>query len=192
MKTRIETSGNLPPCSRCHGPLTISAAMPQQDNQGQPIHLELCRSCDTGKEAADALLAWFAAGGGHDPARAPEGARLLIAWQEEAMAVHGWVLATPATQDDVTRLGKERDLLRAQVEHATPDERSRLQERIRTLSGTLASASDTGFLATSGDPRRTPPRIAPPGPLSPEAEQRIRDTFDRLSAEQNRECEHGD
>ncbi|MFJ5220506.1 DUF6300 family protein [Streptomyces sp. NPDC088354] len=69
MKARIHTAGNLPPRSRCHGPLTISVDMPQQDDQGQPIHLELCRACDTGKEAADALLAWFASGGGHDPAR---------------------------------------------------------------------------------------------------------------------------
>lgn len=166
--------------------------MPQQDDQGQPIHLELCRACDAGKEAADVLLAWFAAGGGHDPARFEEGARLLITWQEEAMAVHGWVLAAPPDEDDITRLSRERDLLRTRIEHAAPDERRRLQERIRALSGDLAAASAPDGPAVFGDPRHMPPRVTPPGPLSPEAEQRLRDTFDRLSAEEAHEREHGD
>ncbi|MFE6555843.1 DUF6300 family protein, partial [Streptomyces sp. NPDC057746] len=44
----IEEFSRLPQCSRCCGNLLISAVMPQDDDQGWPIHLELCTSCDSG------------------------------------------------------------------------------------------------------------------------------------------------
>ena len=91
---RIELSSNLPRCSRCRGELTSSVVMPQEDTFGRPIHLELCAGCDAEKPAAGALLRFLADGGGKDPARAPEGARLLLEWQKEGMAVHGWAWAT--------------------------------------------------------------------------------------------------
>ncbi|MEU6497841.1 DUF6300 family protein [Streptomyces sp. NPDC046984] len=44
----------LPQCSRCRGYLLISAVMPQDDEQGWPIHLELCAFCDLGDAARSA------------------------------------------------------------------------------------------------------------------------------------------
>ncbi|MGW7674131.1 DUF6300 family protein [Streptomyces sp. NPDC054775] len=68
----IEESSRLPPCSRCRGNPLISAVMPQNDDQGWPIHLELCPSCDSGdaiRPAAGILVQFFADGGGHDESR---------------------------------------------------------------------------------------------------------------------------
>lgn len=82
---------DLPPCSRCGGDLVVTTAgMSQTDQAGQPITLGLCESCDAGKPAAAALLAFFAEGGGHDASRSAEGASLLMEWMKEGMAGHGW------------------------------------------------------------------------------------------------------
>jgi uncharacterized protein DUF6300 len=89
----VERSRRLPQCSRCRGDLIMSAVMPQDDDHGWPIHLELCVSCDAGdatRPAAGVLVQFFADGGGHDESRAQEGAQLLIEWTKEAMAAHGW------------------------------------------------------------------------------------------------------
>ncbi|MEV6397397.1 DUF6300 family protein [Streptomyces sp. NPDC051907] len=88
--TRVELAERLPSCSRCGGRLITSAVMPQEDDEGFPIHLELCSACDAGKPAAGALLAWFATGGGHDMSRVQEGAELLVEWTKEGMGEHGW------------------------------------------------------------------------------------------------------
>lgn len=87
---RVERSDKLPQCSRCRGDLITSIVMPQDGVEGRPIYLELCAACDADKSAATALLRWFAEGGGHDVARAGEGARLLLEWTKEGMAEHGW------------------------------------------------------------------------------------------------------
>ncbi|MFB1044458.1 DUF6300 family protein [Streptomyces chrestomyceticus] len=62
---RVELSDRLPQCSRCRGDLITSVVMPQDDEYGRPIHLELCAACDADKSAAGALIRFFAAGGGH-------------------------------------------------------------------------------------------------------------------------------
>lgn len=92
--TRVELSDSLPPCSRCGGGLISSIVMPQEDTAGRPIQLELCSLCDTDKPAAAALLRWFATGGGKDMSRVAEGAELLVEWQKEGMAAHGWEFQT--------------------------------------------------------------------------------------------------
>ncbi|GGS96954.1 DUF6300 family protein [Streptomyces violaceus] len=92
----LEFSEELPPCSRCHGKLMMSAVAPQTDKHGRPIHLELCPSCDTGdidRPAAGLLIQFFADGGGRDETRASEAAHLLLEWTKECMAIHGWYLA---------------------------------------------------------------------------------------------------
>ncbi|MFJ3229223.1 DUF6300 family protein [Streptomyces sp. NPDC086783] len=89
--SQIVRSKELPGCSRC-GQETVltTAAMPKKDAFGQRIVLELCKACDADKPAAAALVDYFATGGGHDPARSQEGARLLMEWTKEGMAAHGW------------------------------------------------------------------------------------------------------
>jgi len=87
---RVERSDRLPQCSRCRGDLIISTVMPQDDQDGRPIHLELCATCDADKPAAQALIRWIATGGGRDTSRSEEGAQLVVAWTREAMAVYGW------------------------------------------------------------------------------------------------------
>nr|WP_237330067.1 DUF6300 family protein [Streptomyces sp. BA2] len=50
------------------GDLILSGVAPQNDEQGRPIHLELCPICDTGdadRPAAGMFVQWFADGGGH-------------------------------------------------------------------------------------------------------------------------------
>lgn len=68
--------------------------MPQDDENGRPIHLELCAACDADKPAAGALIRFFA-DGGHDAGRPRECARLLLEWTKEAMAAHGWGRQAP-------------------------------------------------------------------------------------------------
>ncbi|MER7108808.1 DUF6300 family protein [Streptomyces sp. NPDC000229] len=88
----VQRSNDLPACSRCQGPLIMAARMPQRDTFGKPITLELCRLCDAGDTAAGALVRFFASGAGNDTSRAKEGAELLLDFQKEAMAAHGYVL----------------------------------------------------------------------------------------------------
>jgi uncharacterized protein DUF6300 len=87
---RVERSDRLPQCSRCRGDLITSAVMPQDDEHGRPIHLELCAACDVDKPAAGALIRFFTGGGGRDTSRSEEGARLLWGWNREEMAAYGW------------------------------------------------------------------------------------------------------
>ncbi|MGW4559248.1 DUF6300 family protein [Streptomyces sp. NPDC004365] len=73
--------------------VSISAVMPQDDDQGWPTHLELCTSCDLGdatRPAAGILVQFFADGGGHDESRSQEATQLLTEWTREAMAAHRW------------------------------------------------------------------------------------------------------
>ncbi|MFI1400412.1 DUF6300 family protein [Streptomyces sp. NPDC020681] len=207
--TRVELAENLPSCSRCGGPLISSAVMPQEDENGFPIHLELCASCDVGKPAACALLAWFGTGGGYDMARVEEGADLFVEWTKEGMAAHGWVLSAdepsevadeaapvpgdeasarvlmsqdiPGTIADVERLQALRDALTAQLDAASPEERARLQDVIRRF-GAAAAAGLAAQDTTAADLRDL--ITQPPDPLNPEAEQRLRDLFGRLVDEQ--------
>ncbi|MFJ9590400.1 DUF6300 family protein [Streptomyces acidicola] len=51
--------------------------MPKDDEDGRPIHLELCEACDADKPAAGALIRFFTEGRGQDVSRAEEGARQL-------------------------------------------------------------------------------------------------------------------
>jgi hypothetical protein len=92
----LKFSEELPSCSRCRGPLLMSAVVPQTDAYGRPIRLELCASCDTGntdRPAAGLFIQWFADGGGHDESRYQEGSQLMMEWTKECMAAHGWYLA---------------------------------------------------------------------------------------------------
>ncbi|MFF5881106.1 DUF6300 family protein [Streptomyces californicus] len=84
------TSDRLPQCSRCRGDLLTSIVMPQNDEHGRPIHLELCPVCDANRLAAGALIRYFADGRGRDATRAKEGALLVMEWTKEGMAAHGW------------------------------------------------------------------------------------------------------
>ncbi|MBT2611441.1 hypothetical protein J7I97_25075 [Streptomyces sp. ISL-87] len=93
----FQLSDNLPLCSRCSGPLISACQMPQRDAFGRPITLELCEVCDTGNTAAGALLRFFTSGGGNETARAPEGAWLMVEFQKEVMAAHGYVLVEKPT-----------------------------------------------------------------------------------------------
>ncbi|MFI2352908.1 DUF6300 family protein [Streptomyces sp. NPDC019443] len=176
----------------------------------------MCSSCDTEKPAAGALLRWFATGGGHDMSRVHEGADLLMAWTREGMAEHGWswiarepddehseparptpdetsirVLMTqeiPGNIADVDRLQEIRDTLRAQLTNATPEQRARLQEVIRRFGAATAeglAAQDP----TAAELRDQVPQ--PPGPLSPEAEQRLMDLIRRLTDEPPRHDSDG-
>ncbi|MGI5485050.1 DUF6300 family protein [Streptomyces lavendofoliae] len=88
----VRRSNDLPSCSRCNGPLILAAQMPQLDTFGKPITLELCGACDAGGTAAGALVRFFASGAGNDTSRAKEGADLLLAFQKEIMARHGYAL----------------------------------------------------------------------------------------------------
>ncbi|MFF3313193.1 DUF6300 family protein [Streptomyces sp. NPDC002952] len=89
-------SRELPGCSRCgQQQLLTTAAMPKKDALGKPIVLELCKVCDAKRLAAAAVIDFFATGGGHDLARAREGARLLTEWTTEGMAAYGWYPAEP-------------------------------------------------------------------------------------------------
>lgn len=90
MGVRVERSDRLPQCSHCRGDLIISTVMPQDDQQGRPIHLELCEACDADKPAAGALIRYFDSDGAKDTSRSQEGAQLLLAWTREAMAAYGW------------------------------------------------------------------------------------------------------
>ncbi|MEU2069948.1 DUF6300 family protein [Streptomyces anulatus] len=76
---RVVTSDRLPQCSRCLGDPLTSIVMPQNDEPGRPIHLELYAACDADRPAAGALIRYFADGRGRDATRAKEG-----------MAAHGW------------------------------------------------------------------------------------------------------
>ncbi|GAA2524012.1 DUF6300 family protein [Streptomyces longisporus] len=97
---RVVRSERLPQCSRCQGKLITSAVMPKDDDEGRPIHLELCAVCDADKPAAAAMIRFFTEGGGRDVSRAEEGARLLWDWAREGMAAHGWVWEeTPSGQN---------------------------------------------------------------------------------------------
>ncbi|MET9499543.1 DUF6300 family protein [Streptomyces sp. NPDC006552] len=90
---RVERTHRLPQCSPCRGDLILSAVAPKNDADGRPIHLQLCAACDTGdatRPAAGILVQFFTEGGGHDTARAAEGARLMVDWTKECMAGHGW------------------------------------------------------------------------------------------------------
>ncbi len=87
---RVVTSDRLPQCSRCRGDLLTSIVMPQNDEHGRPIHLELCPACDADRSAAGALIRYFADGRGRDATRAREGALLVMEWTKEGMAAHGW------------------------------------------------------------------------------------------------------
>lgn len=198
----------LPPCSRCGGSLLTSAVMPKDDDQGHPIHLELCPACDSDRPAAAALLRWFASSAAHDPARVEEGARLLLEWAKEGMAAHGWDWVDepgddPATSNStpqadaldpamdpavdsgasVARLQAERDALRARLSTARPQERETLKAAIREQGEALAQALLTSDTAAQ-DLRLRAPRPAP-GPLSPDAEQRIQELYRQLRAEQD-------
>lgn len=204
----IEFSKHLPPCSRCGGSLITSAIMPKDDDEGRPIHLVLCPACDRDRPAAAALLRWFASSAAHDPARVEEGGRLLVEWAKEGMATHGWDwvddpgddLATsnstpppdalgpamdPAVDSAarVTRLQAERDALRARLSTAGPGEHENLKAAIRELGEALAQALLTSDTAAQ-ELRLRAPRPAP-GPLSPEAEQRIQEFYQQLRAEQD-------
>lgn len=91
----VERTEQLPPCTRCDGPLIMSAVAPQTDQHGQPIRLELCPSCDTGntdRPAAGLLVQFFADGGGRDEHRVQEAAHLMMEWTKECLAAHGWYL----------------------------------------------------------------------------------------------------
>ncbi|WP_208105507.1 DUF6300 family protein [Streptomyces sp. GC420] len=136
----VEEADRLPPCSRCGGGLLTSAVMPQEDESGRPIHLELCPECDVGESAAGALLEFFESGAGHDIDRAAEGAALLTAWAHEGMATHGWLYVPNET--DLRRLQQQRDLLRERIGVAPPGERRRLQREMRELSRTLAASTE--------------------------------------------------
>ncbi|MFF3558257.1 DUF6300 family protein [Streptomyces tsukubensis] len=96
----VRRSNDLPSCSRCNGPLILAARTGQLDTSGNPITLELCKACDAGNTAAGALVRFFASGAGNHTSRAKEGAELLLAFQKELMAAHGYVLVDnpgPAT-----------------------------------------------------------------------------------------------
>ncbi|WP_198549475.1 DUF6300 family protein [Streptomyces kanasensis] len=206
----VELSDQLPSCSRCGGGLISSVVMPQNDASGRPIHLELCSVCDSDKPAAGALLRWCSSGGGHDTSRAQEGAELLLEWTKEGMAEHGWhwaesatgaappssgpipddgagrQLMNPGIPDDlskVDRLMEKRDALRARLATAPSEERDQIRAEIRDLGRTVADALAEADV-TAEALRATAPRPAP-GPLSPEAEQRIRDLYQRLIDEQD-------
>ncbi|WP_432020920.1 DUF6300 family protein [Streptomyces sp. 1222.5] len=89
----LRFSDRLPQCSRCRGDLIMSGVAPQDDEDGRPIHLELCPVCDTGdvdRPAAGLLVQWFANDGGHDVSRVQEGAHLLMEFTKECMVAHGW------------------------------------------------------------------------------------------------------
>ncbi|MFJ5933972.1 DUF6300 family protein [Streptomyces sp. NPDC093071] len=52
----------------------MSAVVPEDDEDGRPVRLELCAVCDTGdadRPAAGLLVQWFTDGGGKDAGRAP-------------------------------------------------------------------------------------------------------------------------
>ncbi|MFE5093794.1 DUF6300 family protein [Streptomyces sp. NPDC056638] len=52
--------------------------------------MKLYVACAADRVTADALLRWFAEGGGRDVTRAEDAARALMEWTEEHMAEHGW------------------------------------------------------------------------------------------------------
>ncbi|MDX3207702.1 DUF6300 family protein [Streptomyces sp. NPDC006458] len=104
----IQRSSDLPSCSRCNGPLILAAQMPQLDASGKPISLELCRTCDAGDTAAGALVRFFSSGAGNDTSRAKEGAELIVEFQKEVMAAHGYVLmdnSPPGSSDYPPHIG---------------------------------------------------------------------------------------
>lgn len=94
----FQLSDELPSCSRCSGPLIMAGKMPQRDAFGRPIALELCRACDTGDTAAAALLGFFTSGAGNDISRAEEAAQLMVDFQKEVMARHGYALVNAGEQ----------------------------------------------------------------------------------------------
>lgn len=83
----------------------------------------------------------------------------------------------------VARLQAERDDLRARLSTAGPEERETLKAAIRELDEALAQALLTSDTAAQ-DLRLRAPRPAP-GPLSPEAEQRIQEFYRQLRAGQD-------
>jgi hypothetical protein len=168
----------------------------------------LCPACDRDQPAAAALLRWFASSAAHGPARVEEGGRLLLEWAKEGMAVHGWDwvddpgddLATsnstppldaldPAMDPAVDSaaclavLQAERDALCARLSTAGSEEREALKNAIREHGEALAQALLTSDTAAQ-ELRLRAPRPAP-GPLSPEAEQRIQEFYQQLRAEQD-------
>ncbi|MFI9311457.1 DUF6300 family protein [Streptomyces triculaminicus] len=206
---RVERSDKLPPCSRCGGRPLTSVVMPQDDAAGRPIHLQLCPACDAGKPAASALLHWLTSGGGHDPSRAEEGARLLLAWTKEGMADHGWTWlgsisgdapppsgpvpdadverqlmnpGTPGNLTEIEHLQQQRDALRERLATEPAKDREELRKGIRELGRAIAEALAAADVTAEALRAEAPkPR---PGPLSPEAEQEILGLFRQLSAKQ--------
>ncbi|WP_328698030.1 DUF6300 family protein [Streptomyces sp. NBC_00342] len=87
---QVVISDRLPLCSRCRGALLTSIVMPQNDEHGRPIHLELCAACDSDRPAAGTVSRFFVNGHGRDTARAKQGALLVMEWTKEGMAAHGW------------------------------------------------------------------------------------------------------
>ncbi|MEU0990669.1 DUF6300 family protein [Streptomyces sp. NPDC005953] len=79
----------MPPCARCGGEPIVSLAGPV-GGFGLPVPVQLCPACDADKPAARALLAFFTSGAGFDTSRGEEAARLMGAWQGEAMAACGF------------------------------------------------------------------------------------------------------
>jgi hypothetical protein len=92
----FKSSGSLPPCERCDGPVLISSESPVEGTFGQPVKLQLCPACDAGKPAAGRLIRWLESGAGRvtDEAAVKASAReagvLFAAWQKEVMAEHGY------------------------------------------------------------------------------------------------------
>ncbi|MFE9813021.1 DUF6300 family protein [Streptomyces sp. NPDC005548] len=48
--------------------------------------VELCESCNAHKQAAAAVIRFFAEAGGRDIARSADGAHLTLEWTEQGMA----------------------------------------------------------------------------------------------------------
>ncbi|MFD5424214.1 hypothetical protein [Streptomyces sp. NPDC127084] len=83
---------------------------------------------------------------------------------------------------------KQRDTLRARLATAPPEAREQIRAAIQLLWRAAADAlADVDITAEALN--ATAPRPAP-GPRSPEAEQGIRDQYERLIAEQRRDEEN--
>jgi len=88
----LEFADRLPQCSRCRGGLVMSGVAPQDDEDGRPLHLGLCPSCDAGdvdRPAAGLFVQFFADDGARDDSRVRETAHLRAARTKERMTAHG-------------------------------------------------------------------------------------------------------